>query len=98
MPRTNYDADEFLGFAETRTFEEQVDKKISMLYEMYILRRVKVQSAPKRKPRFMPDAREELVRKLLLSCQSEITMDNIVRGVIMGDYTLDTLLKRNGLK
>lgn len=98
MPRTHYDADEFLGFSEPHTFEEQVDKKINLLYDMCILRRVKVQCTPKKKCRLAPDPNEELVRTLFLSCKSEIAMDNMVHGVIMGDYTLDTLLKRNGLK
>ena len=42
------------------------------------------------------DKREANVRKMLLSLESSILMDNAVRGILVGDYTLDQLLIRKG--
>lgn len=42
------------------------------------------------------DARKIPTRKMLLDLRSSILMDNVIRGVITREYTLDELLKRKG--
>ena len=42
------------------------------------------------------DARKIPTRKMLLEMRSGILMDNAIRGVLVGDYTLTELLKRKG--
>jgi hypothetical protein len=42
------------------------------------------------------DKKEANVRKMLLGYESSILMDNAVRGILVGDYTLNDLLKRKG--
>ena len=42
------------------------------------------------------DARKIPTRKMLLEMRSGILMDCTIRGVIVGDYTLNELLKRKG--
>lgn len=82
--RVEYIADEFVGMnAEPTTIENEVEKKISVLYDMYILRN--------------HDAREEAVRKLLLSYETPMRMDNAIHDVIVGNYTLNEWLKRKGV-
>ena len=83
----DYLVDEFIGEVVPHTFEEQVDKKISLLYDMRILRRGKKRC---------PDHREASVKMMLLECKTEINMDNAIRGVILGHYSIDELLKRKG--
>ena len=83
-----YLVDEFIGQNnEQYTLEEQVDKKVSLLYDLCILCR-KGQYA---------DKREQFVKQLLTSYKSEIQMDNAVHNIIVGDYTLNDLLKRKGI-
>ena len=43
------------------------------------------------------DERKIPTRQMLLEMRSGILMDNAIRGVIMGDYTLDELLIRKGV-
>ena len=82
----HYLTDEFIEGTCECTLEEQVDKKISLLYDMCILI----------KNRFNKDDREEAVRRLLFSYESETQIDNAVRDVIMRNYTLNDILKRKG--
>ena len=82
-----YLVDEFVGQTSKQyTLEEQVDKKISLLYDLCILH----------KRRHTYDDREEAVRKLLMSYGNELQMDNAVHNVIIGDETLNSVLKRKG--
>lgn len=81
-----YTIDEFLGKEESCSYADEVDKKISLLYDLCILC----------KRRKGSDNREEAVRELFLSYGSEIKMDNAVKGIRMENYTLDDLLKRKG--
>ena len=81
-----YLTDEFIESTYESTFEEQVDKKVSLLYDMCILL----------KTRFTKDDREEAVRQLLSSYESEVQLDNAVRDVVLRKYTLNDLLKRKG--
>ncbi len=81
-----YLADEFIDGSCECTFEEQIDKKVSLLYDMCILL----------KRRKGVDNREEAVRKLLSSYQTEQQVDNAVHSVVVGNYTLNDLLKRKG--
>lgn len=85
-----YNADEFLGFNEDKNeeFSEEVNKKVSFLYDSYMLTR--------RYHKTQPDEREEAVRKMLSDYNSSILMDNAIRGILVGDYTLNDLLKRKG--
>lgn len=82
-----YLIDEFIGKVNAEyTLDEQIDKKVSLLYDMCML--VKDEKNP--------DEREEAVRKLLASYGNEIRIDNAVRDVIVGNHTLNELLKRKG--
>ena len=86
-----YRIDEFLGLEEEFipvTLADEVDKKVSLLYDLCILQR--------RKRNSDADAREEAIRQMLLNCPSLISIDNAVHGVIVGKYTLDQLLKSRG--
>ena len=81
-----YLVDEFIGKSESCTLEDQVDKKVSLLYDLCKLyRRGK-----------KPDDREKALRELLTSCKSETQIDNTVHDILVGDYTLNDLLKRKG--
>lgn len=83
-----YRIDEFLGLEEAfvpLTLENEVDKKISLLYDLCILQR-KSDSVKM----------AEATRKMLLDCPSLISIDNAVHGVITGKYTLEQLLKSRG--
>jgi hypothetical protein len=81
-----YLVDEFIDNAEEYELAEQVDKKVSLLYDLCKLRKRKKTS----------DNRENAVRALLASYKSEVQMDNAVHNIIMGNETLNDLLKRKG--
>lgn len=85
-----YCVDEFV-FAEVEpsTFGDEVEKKISLLYDFCILK--------KRFKRSQPDEREEAVRQLLHSYKTPTAIDNAVRGVLTGNYSINEMLKRKGL-
>ena len=68
-------------------YAEEVHEKIICLYQLGKLKKSKRRS---------PDCYEANLRKMLLSLNSGILMDNAVRGIIVGDYTLEQLLKRKG--
>lgn len=83
-----YLIDEFIDGTNVEcTLEEQVDKKISLLYDMCILMQTKKTK----------DEREEAVRKLLSTYETELQIDNAVRDVIMRKYSLNDLLKAKGV-
>lgn len=80
-----YLVDEFLDGTCECTFEEQVDKKISLLYDMCIL------------SRRISDAKQvQATRQLLSSYQTERQMDNAVHDIVVGKCTLEDVLKRKG--
>lgn len=79
-----YLVEEFLGKSEPTTLKKEVEKKIHILYELCILVRDK-------KTR---DKREKALRKILLDCNSQTHMNNIVHDLIIGRNTLDSLLRR----
>lgn len=86
-----YTVDEFLGYASQMApirLSNEVDKKISLLYDLCILNR--------RVPDNGRDPREKVTRKMLLDCPSLVSIDNSIHGVIVGKYTLDDLLKTRG--
>lgn len=83
-----YIVDEFLGVETPTTYNDEVDKKVSLLYDFAILRKRKYGS---------PDEREEAVRKLLLSYGSPILMDNAVRDILVGNRKIDDVLQRKGI-
>ena len=68
-------------------YAEEVHYKIMCLYQLGKLKKSK---------RTSPDCCELRLRKMLLSLESGILMDNAVRGILVGDYTLDQLLIRKG--
>lgn len=83
-----YIVDEFIGInAEPTTYENEVEKKVSLLYDFCILHKRKFKQ---------PDEREAAVRKLLHSYGSEVLMDNAVRNILIGNCTLNEALKRKG--
>lgn len=80
-----YLVDEFIDGACECTFEDQVDKKVSLLYDLCILSR-----------RTNKAEYEQAVRQLLSSYQTERQMDNAVHDIIVGKCTLEDVLKRKG--
>ena len=82
----DYLVDEFIGNVKPRTFEEQVDKKISLLYDLRLIR----------KGRKHHDGREQAIRQMLLNCKTETAMDNLMHDVVSGKCTLNDLLARKG--
>lgn len=81
-----YLVEEFLDGTVECTLEDQVDKKVSLLYDLCVLY----------KRRNCADNREEAVRQLLSSYETERQIDNAVHDIIVGNYTLNDLLKRKG--
>ena len=81
-----YLVEEFTSKSEPCPLNEQIDKKVSLLYDLCILRRKGMNE----------DEREQAIRELFASYGSEIAMDNVVRSLIMGNYTLNDFLKRKG--
>ena len=81
-----YLTDEFIGENIECTLADEVDKNVSLLYDMCIL----CKNANRR------DARERIVREMLSSCQNEDQMHNAVRDAIVGKLTLNEILKRKG--
>lgn len=43
------------------------------------------------------DPRKKLVRKALKECGTEIKMEQMLHDVLMGNTTIDTVLKKRGL-
>lgn len=82
-----YLVDEFINGACECTIEEQIDKKVSLLYDMCIL--IKRRNAT--------DDREEAIRQLLSSYQNERQIDNAVHDLVVGKCTLDQMLKKKGV-
>ena len=81
-----YSVDEFIGAAEPTTLSDEVDKKISLLYDAYMLCK-KGKGA---------DSREQAVRQMLSAYGTETSMDNAVHDVLVGNCTLNEILKRKG--
>lgn len=81
-----YLVEEFIDGGIECTLEEEVDKKISLLYDMCML-------VKRRKGH---DEREKAVRELLSSYETETQVNNAVRDIIVGNITLEQLLKRKG--
>ena len=84
-----YNVDEFIGLnSEPTTYEDEVEKKVSLLYDFCILHKRKYKK---------PDEREAAVRELLRSYNSEVLMDNAVHDILVGKSKLDDALARKGL-
>ena len=81
-----YSVDEFLGRTEPCPLTEQIDKKVSVLYDLYVLSTQKGDA----------DWRETAVRNLLASYQTERQIDNALHDVVKGNCTIDELLTRKG--
>jgi hypothetical protein len=71
-----------------------IDEKVSMLYEFCILIHPKVKGKGKEE---VPDDREPAVRTVLGNCKNEIQMEQVLHDVVIGNTTIDTMLKRKGL-
>lgn len=83
--RAEYIADDFMGTqTEPTNIAIEVEKKVSLLYDLCVLR----------KRGFKADEREEAVRKLLLSYETPLRMDNAIHDVVVGNCTMNELLKR----
>ena len=80
-----YLIDEFIGANIESTLEDEVDKKVSLLYDLCILFRNRG-----------ADSRERAVREMLGSCQTEAQIHNSVRDAVVGKLTLDEILRRKG--
>lgn len=83
----HYSADDFLENAPLCSYKMEVEQKISLLYDLHILKRSKK----------INDCREEDVRKILLTCTSSTQLNNVLHGIFIGNYTLDDLLRKNEL-
>ena len=84
----NYQIDDF--FAEVaEPLDVVVDKKVSLLYDLCILVEGRRQH--------QGDEREYAVRKVLGNCKSEHQMSNVLHDVVLGNCTLDTMLKLKGV-
>lgn len=81
-----YLTEEFLSENIECPLEEQIDKKVSLLYDL-----CKLHKSGK-----TPDAREHALRQYLATCQTEMQIDNAVRNVVLGNCTLNDILKRKG--
>lgn len=70
------------------TLGDEVDKKISLLYDFCILKHKRYRK---------PDDREVAVRKLLSQYQSEYSMTRAIHPVVFGECQLDDLLREKGV-
>ena len=86
--RKEYGVDEFIGVdTNETTIADEVDKKVSMLYDFCVLKG----------KRGSKDEREKAVRELLGSYTSVTEIDNAVRDVIISGHSIDEMLKRKGI-
>lgn len=83
----HYSVEEFFSASSPTTLADEVEKKISLLYDFCILVHKKAKAH---------DPREELIRKMLLSKGTITAMSNTVRDVLTGKISLNDLLRRNG--
>ena len=81
----HYKVEEFLMNSKPGKFADEVEKKISILYDFCLLRRRKQE----------PDAREDMVRDLFLKLKSMDTVSGIVRDLQFERITINELLRRN---
>ena len=85
-----YNVDEFISVnAEPTTYDEEVEKKISLLYDFCILH--------KRRRCQQRDEREKAVRALLLSYGDANKLNKVVRDIITGEQSINAEL-RKGIK
>ena len=81
----HYKIEEFLTNTTPTSLADEVEKKISLLYDFCILVHKKATAH---------DAREEMVRQILQKCQSAISIDGVVHDLLVGKITLNELLRR----
>ena len=85
-----YRVDEFLRDDDIpETYENEVEKKISLLYDFCILH--------KRRRCQQRDEREKAVRALLLSYGNANKLNKVVRDIITGEQSINAEL-RKGIK
>ena len=82
MKQKNYQADEFIINAAPDPIEVCIDKKVSLLYDLCILKQTKV----------FRDSREEAVRKVLSQYTTEDALNNALHDIVRGDKPLNTFL------
>ena len=82
----HYETEEFFDNSKPTTLKDEVEKKISLLYDFCILAKQKTR---------VRDAREKALRKILLDCKSITSMSNIVHDLIMEKCTLNAVLRRH---
>lgn len=84
----NYQVNEFIeeGRPHVATQSENIDKKVSLLYDFCILRMHKK----------TPDARESAVREWLSTYATESQMTSALHTILVGDCTLNNTLKKRG--
>ena len=70
------------------TLGDEIDKKISLLYDFCILKYKRYKK---------PDDREDAVRQFLSQYQSEHSMTRAIRPVVFGECKLDDLLHEKGV-
>jgi hypothetical protein len=87
-PMKHYQTEEFLYNSAPTTLADEVEKTISVLYELCILTKHKAGHC---------DPREDALRKLLLSRSSVTSMHNCVHDLKTGRCTLNRLLAQNML-
>lgn len=82
-----YDISEFIQNSSENTIADAVDKKISLLYDFCILRRLRGKSY---------DDRETYVRQWLSTYKSEHHMTVALHNILVGNTTLNNVLKQKG--
>ena len=83
----HYTPEEFLFDTKPTTLKDEVEKKISLLYDFCILVKSKASTH---------DKREDFLRQMLLNKGTITSMGNTVRDLLTGKISLNQLLRRNG--
>lgn len=68
---------------------DEVDKKVSLLYDLCILMRAKTGDK---------DAREKALREVLARYTTDRQLDIALHNVVRGDITLNTFLAQKGVQ
>ena len=78
----HYQADEFILDTKADTMEVAVDKKVSLLYELYILSC----------EHGFKDNREDALRQVLANYKSEHSLTTALHDIVVGNESIDTFL------
>ena len=89
MQRKHYQGNDFLlESTKPEPIKVTIDKKVSLLYDLCILKQTKIYR----------DAREEAVREVLSHYGSERALTNALHDVVNGNKSIDTFLAQKEIK